>query len=120
MLPPAWLLVSLVVMSGLDFLLPGATIIAFSWTLTGIAAGIAGVALNLAADLAFKRHKTTVKPFALPTSLVDRGSLRRLAQPDVSRNGADPSRVCPVVGNAVAVRRLCGICHSLGLALYPP
>ena len=55
-------------------LLPIRQIIAFPWTLLGLVPAALGVVLNLAADRAFKRHRTTVKPFEDPTSLVVNGA----------------------------------------------
>jgi protein-S-isoprenylcysteine O-methyltransferase Ste14 len=70
---PAYLLFSIVAMIALRLLLPGHRIIQFPWTLLGIAPVFAGVVLNLVADAAFKRNKTTVKPFEEPRSLITRG-----------------------------------------------
>jgi protein-S-isoprenylcysteine O-methyltransferase Ste14 len=60
-------------MFALKVLLPGATVLSFPSTLAGVAPVLAGFALNLAADQAFKRQRTTVKPFEVPTSLVTDG-----------------------------------------------
>ncbi len=69
-LPPTYLLASIVAMALLRFLLPGVQIIALPWTLLGLLPAAAGIALNLAADGALKQHSTTVKPFEKSTSLV--------------------------------------------------
>jgi protein-S-isoprenylcysteine O-methyltransferase Ste14 len=80
LLPPTYFLASIIVMVGLDILLPGARVLSFPLTLAGLAPMIVGGALNVAADRAFKRNKTTVKPFEVSTSLVTEGVFR------VSRN----------------------------------
>lgn len=75
-LPPTYLAVSLVAMAALHFLLPARTIIAFPWILIGIAPLALGIAINLVADAAFKKHGTTVKPFEESTALVTDGFFR--------------------------------------------
>ena len=72
-LPPTFLLLSVVAMVGLHFLLPWRQIMQFPWTLFGTAPFLAGVVLNLLADRALKKHGTTVKPFEESSSLVTGG-----------------------------------------------
>jgi len=72
-LPPTYLFVSIVAMVVLHFLLPGMKLISFPWRLLGSVPFVAGVVLNLAADGAFKRHRTTVKPFEESPALVTEG-----------------------------------------------
>jgi len=76
LLPPTYLLASLVVMIGLCVFLPVATVLSWPWKVTGIVPVAVGIALNLAAYRAFKRHETTVRPFAVSTSLVREGVFR--------------------------------------------
>ena len=73
MLPPTYLLISIVAIVVLRFWFPGRRIIAFPWTLLGLVPVIAGSVLNVMADGAFKRHQTTVKPFEKSTALVTSG-----------------------------------------------
>ena len=73
LVPPVYLLASIVVMLGLHELLPVARVLWFPWTLAGIVPAVAGVALTLAGAFAFRRHRTPVKPFQVPTSLVQEG-----------------------------------------------
>lgn len=73
MLPPAYMLASVAAMVAVSWLLPIISFLAFPRTLVGLAPIIAGVVLNLAADRALKRHKTTVKPFERSNYLVTDG-----------------------------------------------
>ena len=73
-LPPTYLLGSIVAMIALHFLLPWRRVIPHPWRLLGIAGVLVGIVLALVADRAFKRHRTTVKPFEESTSLVTTGA----------------------------------------------
>jgi protein-S-isoprenylcysteine O-methyltransferase Ste14 len=75
-LPPTYLLVALVVTVGLHFLLPLATLIPWPWRLIGLAPLAAGVIINLIADRAFQRARTTVKPFQESSALITGGIYR--------------------------------------------
>ena len=72
-LPPIYLLFSIVAMVLLHFLIPVLKIAPYPWNLTGILLLVIGVSLNLIADATFKREKTTVKPFEKSTALVVTG-----------------------------------------------
>jgi protein-S-isoprenylcysteine O-methyltransferase Ste14 len=72
-LPPTYLLLSIVAMIALHFLLPCQRVVPFPRTLFGIVPFLIGVVLNLVADRAFKKHQTTVKPFEESTSLITSG-----------------------------------------------
>lgn len=72
-MPPIYLLSALMAMALLHFLLPGPRIILFPWRFCGVAPLALGITLNLAADSAFKRSKTTVKPFEKSSHLVTDG-----------------------------------------------
>lgn len=74
LLPPTYLLTSIVTMVVLRFLLPMRLIVTFPWTLLGLAPAALGVVLNLVADQAFKKNQTTVKPFEKSTSLLVDGA----------------------------------------------
>jgi len=73
-LPPTYLLVSIVAMVALRFLFPGRQIIPLPWALLGLVPAVLGLALSIVADRAFKRHGTTVKPFEESTALVASGA----------------------------------------------
>jgi protein-S-isoprenylcysteine O-methyltransferase Ste14 len=71
--PPAYLLFAMLIMAVLHFLLPLRQLVAFPWRFAGIVPLVLGLTLNLAADRLLKQHRTTVKPFEKPTSLVTAG-----------------------------------------------
>jgi protein-S-isoprenylcysteine O-methyltransferase Ste14 len=75
-LPPTYLLASLLVMVALHFLLPAAYIILMPWNILGIVPLACGLVINAIADSAFHRVKTTVKPFEGPTTLITSGVYR--------------------------------------------
>jgi protein-S-isoprenylcysteine O-methyltransferase Ste14 len=80
LLPPTYLFLSVVIMAALHFVFPAVQIIPFPWNLLGAIPFALGLALNLLADRAFKKHDTTVKPFEESTALVTIGVFQ------VSRN----------------------------------
>jgi protein-S-isoprenylcysteine O-methyltransferase Ste14 len=73
LLPPVFLLASIILMLGLHFLLPIARLLSFPWTLIGIVVIAVGIALTLIGARAIKRHGTTIKPFEVSSSLVRTG-----------------------------------------------
>jgi protein-S-isoprenylcysteine O-methyltransferase Ste14 len=75
-LPPTYVYVAIILMVALHFLFPVVRIIPFPWDLLGLIPLAAGVALNLSADSAFRRAKTTVKPFQESAALVTDGVYR--------------------------------------------
>ncbi len=80
-LPPVYLLLSLITMFLLHFLLPAGEIAPYPWNLLGIPPLLFGIALNLIADAAFKREQTTVKPFERSAALVVTGVFRMSRHP---------------------------------------
>jgi protein-S-isoprenylcysteine O-methyltransferase Ste14 len=78
--PMAFVLISVVMMAILHFLIPVIQVIPIPWNILGIIPMVGGVALNLIADGAFRRIKTTVKPFQESSTLVTSGPYR------ISRN----------------------------------
>jgi len=68
-LPPTWLLISILLMIGLHLVLPLATIIPPGLRLFGLLPLVLGIALNLIADWVLHQLQTTVKPFAEPAAL---------------------------------------------------
>jgi len=72
-LPPTFFLGAVVLTLILHFTLPLAQLIQYPWRLLGFVSLVAGIVLNLVADQAFRRHKTTVKPFEKSTALVTGG-----------------------------------------------
>lgn len=72
-LPPTYFFLSLGAVTLLHFLFPVVKVIRQPWNLLGIIPLIGGLSLNLVADSAFKKHKTTIKPFEESTVLVTSG-----------------------------------------------
>jgi protein-S-isoprenylcysteine O-methyltransferase Ste14 len=72
-LPPTYLLVSIIAMLMLRFLLPQANIFTAPWNLIGIAPLIMGTAINVVADNIFRRAGTTVRPFEQSMKLIRTG-----------------------------------------------
>jgi len=68
--PPAYLLISILVMLGLGLLFPIIWVFQPFWNLLGLLPLALGVWLNLSADRAFHQAHTTVKPFAQSSTLV--------------------------------------------------
>lgn len=99
-LPPAVLLAALVFMAILHWVLPGMRILTPPWTLAGIVPLVAGAALNLVADRAFKRHGTTVKPFQESSALITDGVFA------ISRNPMYLGFVLMVLGLAILLGSL--------------
>ncbi|MGD0708559.1 MAG: isoprenylcysteine carboxylmethyltransferase family protein [Anaerolineaceae bacterium] len=72
-MPTTYLLAAILLMLALHFLLPVANIIPPLWNLLGILPVVVGVVINLAADGAFRKAGTTVKPFEDSSALVTNG-----------------------------------------------
>jgi protein-S-isoprenylcysteine O-methyltransferase Ste14 len=72
-LPPTYLLVTLLTMAALHLVLPVAWIIPLPWSILGALPAAAGIVLNLLADRALKQAQTTVKPFQPSRTLVTSG-----------------------------------------------
>lgn len=79
-LPPTYLFVSILAMIALHFLFPIIKITPFPWNILGAIPVTLGLVSNLIADRAFKKHKTTVKPFEESMVLITTGVFQ------VSRN----------------------------------
>ncbi len=80
-LPPIYLLISVIVMALLNILLPWARIIPAPWNVTGTILLISGILINVLADNAFRLAGTTVKPFEESTLLVTGGLYRFTRNP---------------------------------------
>lgn len=75
-LPPFYLFFAIVLIVVLHFLVPGMKIVSFPWNLWGLLPLGVGIGFNLAADGAFKKAKTTVKPFQESSALITHGVFR--------------------------------------------
>ena len=80
-MPTSWLLIALAAMAALRLVFPIATVIPGPWGLAGIVLLALGVAMNLAADRAFHKAGTTVKPFEESSALLTSGVFRLTRNP---------------------------------------
>jgi protein-S-isoprenylcysteine O-methyltransferase Ste14 len=99
-LPPTYLLVAILIMLALHLVFPVIKVIPTPWNILGIVPLACGIALNLAADKAFREAGTTVKPFEESTVLVTSGVFR------LSRNPMYLGYVLILIGIAIMVRSL--------------
>jgi protein-S-isoprenylcysteine O-methyltransferase Ste14 len=99
-LPPTYLLVSIVAMVVLHFLLPVTTIIPLPWNVIGIIPLALGIAINIVADSALHKADTTVKPFEESAALVTSGVYR------ISRHPMYLGFVLILIGVAILVGSL--------------
>jgi protein-S-isoprenylcysteine O-methyltransferase Ste14 len=80
-LPPTYLLGAILAITALHFLFPLKHIVSWPWSIVGVLPLLAGLVLNLAADVALKKHATTVKPFEASSYLVTSGAYRVCRHP---------------------------------------
>ncbi|MGD0960803.1 MAG: isoprenylcysteine carboxylmethyltransferase family protein [Methylomonas sp.] len=96
-MPPAFLLIAILLMLGLHILLPVAQLVVFPWRMAGAALVAIGVALNLWAFMLFKQAGATVKPFEPSMTLVLKGPFA------FSRNPMYLGMLLTLAGIAVAL-----------------
>jgi len=75
-LPPTYVLISIVVMVLLHFLFPLMKIVPLPWNVIGIIPLALGITINIVADNALHQADTTVKPFEESIALVTSGAYR--------------------------------------------
>ena len=80
-LPPIYLLVSLLVMTVAHALAPGPRVILPPWSYAGGGLVLAGLVLNAVSAGLFAHHHTAIKPFQESTALVTRGPFRYSRNP---------------------------------------
>ena len=80
-LPPIYFLAAVVLAVLLHYAIPMQQFLVFPWTLLGFIPVVGGVVMILCAGWLFKRHNTTVKPFAHSTALVTDGVYRLTRNP---------------------------------------
>jgi protein-S-isoprenylcysteine O-methyltransferase Ste14 len=80
-LPPTYLLLSLMLMVSLWALVPGPHLIESPWNLIGIGPAVLGVCLNVVGDRQFQRARTPIHPFSEPRALVTTGVFRYVRHP---------------------------------------
>jgi len=99
-LPPTYLLISILVMVDLGLVFPIPRVIPPFWNLLGLLPVAFGVLLNLVADRAFQQAHTTVKPFSQSSSLVTEGVYQ------ISRNPMYLGFALVLIGIAILLRSL--------------
>ena len=72
-MPPMYLFTALAIMVLLHFFIPVYRVMPYPLNAIGLIPLAVGIALNLAADNALKKHGTTVRPFEESTSLITTG-----------------------------------------------
>ena len=80
-LPPTYLLASLMLMATLWVFVPGPRVIEAPWNLIGVGLGVLEVGLDVVGDRQFQRAKTTMNPFGEPHALVTTGVFRYSRHP---------------------------------------
>ena len=76
MMPPTYLLISLVAMVALDLLVPVARVVPAPYSYLGGLPLLVGLAVSVWASSFFNKVKTTIKPFERPSRLVTEGAFR--------------------------------------------
>jgi len=76
LLPTTYLLVAILLSIALHFFIPIMYVIPSPWNLFGLIPVVFGIWINISADQAFKRSKTTVKPFKESNVLIQDGVFR--------------------------------------------
>jgi protein-S-isoprenylcysteine O-methyltransferase Ste14 len=110
-MPTMWLLLALVATIALHFLFPVMRIVPAPWNLLGTVPVVVGVAINLVADGAFRKVKTTVRPFQESSSLIVDGAFR------ISRNPMYLGFVLILIGVAVLLGSLAPFAVVLAFAI---
>jgi protein-S-isoprenylcysteine O-methyltransferase Ste14 len=98
LLPPAWLLLALVLVAALRFA-PGSSVLPRWWPLSGLVLVAGGIALNVVGERQFHAAGTPMHPDARAATLVTSGVFR------ISRNPMYLGLVLLVLGVAVLVNR---------------
>lgn len=80
-IPPVYLLLTLMTMAGLHFLLPIAHIITPPYSYTGVVLAVLGIAIAAVAANAFHKAGTPVIPFEPSTALVTEGFYKYTRNP---------------------------------------
>ena len=81
LLPPVWLILSLIAMAALHHFAPAARLIRSPWNWLGVIPIVAGVALAISGVGLFRRHGTGIVPFTPVTALVVTGPYRFTRNP---------------------------------------
>src|SRR5688572_10224484 len=100
LLPPVWLVLSLIAMAALHHFAPAARLIRPPWNWLGVVPIVAGVALAVSGVGLFKRRGTGIVPFSPATALVVTGPYR------VTRNPMYLGMVMLLIGVAIMLGTL--------------
>ena len=111
-LPPAYFLLALVATILVARLSPGWSVASLVFGVVGGGLLVAGLAINLVADKAFKSSGTTVKPFEESSALVTSGIFR------FSRNPMYVGIVLMLVGVSLLNGSIIGVIPALLLAVF--
>ena len=103
MIPPAWLLIGLVVIGVIGRYVPDARVIGVPWTYSGLGLVLIGVGIVLYCALEFRVHKTTIHPGHTPTALMTGGIYKRSRNPIYLAMALVLVGYGVFVGNAVAL-----------------
>jgi len=94
-MPTTYLFAAIILILAVHFIVPIVKIVSFPWPLIGLLPLFLGIALNIIADNAFKRNKTTVKPFEDSAVLIKDGVFR------ISRHPMYLGFVLILIGEAI-------------------
>ena len=100
LMPTTYLLVAILLSIALHFLIPVSYVVPSPWNLIGLIPVVFGVWINISADQAFKKAKTTVKPFEESNVLIQDGVFR------LSRNPMYLGFVSILLGISILLRSL--------------
>ncbi len=100
LMPPVYVLISILVMLGVHFVLPGPDIISRPWNLLGILPMLVGISSAFTAVITFRRAGTSPEPFHEASVMVTSGIYR------ISRNPIYAGFLLALLGLAVLLRSL--------------
>jgi len=106
-MPTTYFLVLLLFSAGLHFVFPIKKIIYPPYIYLGIILIILGITINIWTDTLFKKVKTTVKPYNIPTSLITSGPFQ------ISRHPMYLGMVLILLGEAVVFGTLTTVSSPL-------
>jgi protein-S-isoprenylcysteine O-methyltransferase Ste14 len=107
-----YLLVAILLSIALHFLIPFLYVVPSPWNLIGLIPMIFGVWINISADQAFKKVKTTVKPFEESNTLIQDAVFR------LSRNPMYLGFVSVVLGISILLKSLSPYAVVLAFAIF--
>ena len=99
-MPTTYLFVAILLTIALHFLIPVRYVVPSPWNFIGLTLVVFGVWINLSADQAIKKAKTTVKPFEESNVLIQDGVFR------LSRNPMYLGFVVLLLGISILLRSL--------------